>query len=135
MTDLVVLAGSAAVVALMVGVAALLGFRQAARVDEAELQKLLAGADPDARLAETLIAPDNRSAIARLADGKVLVAKVMGDRVTLRIAPQNALTVGVGAQSVRVRFADLGFPGLHIKLNADPPRWLADLAAGGGGNA
>lgn len=134
MDDLVILAGSAAVVTLMVLAAMGLGFRTKKRVDASELERLLALSEPGARIADTAFADDGTAALARLTDGKLLVAKSMADRVTLRLHGQSAVKLRVSPGSVSATFADLGFPALHMKLN-DPPRWLADLAAGGGGQA
>jgi hypothetical protein len=134
MKDLIVLGASAAVVLLMVLVAMILGFRARARVDASELERLVALSEPGARIADAAIADDGHAALARLADGKLVVAKSMGDRVTLRLHAPASVAFKLKAGSVSATFADLGFPVLHMKLN-DPPRWLADLAAGGGGKA
>jgi hypothetical protein len=131
MSDLVVLAGSAAVVAFMVAVAAMLGFRARAIVDAGAFERLLALSEPDARILDAAYADDGAAALARLTDGKLAIAKRMGDRVTLRIHAPDAVKLAVFQGEVRATFADLGFPVVHMKLN-DPPRWLADLAAGGG---
>jgi hypothetical protein len=134
MNDWLVLAASAAVVAFMVTVAALLGFRARASIDAHELERLLALYEPGARVAESAFATDGSAALARLTDGKLLIAKRMGDRVTLRIHALGAVKLAVTPGEVSAAFADLSFPILHMKLN-DPPRWLADLAAGCGGKA
>jgi hypothetical protein len=132
MTDqLAVLGGSAVVVALMIGVAAVLGFRQTARIELAELERLLAASEPGARIAEAAIGADGRAALARLADGRVLAAKAMGDGVSLRSYPASAVRVTLGDGRVRAAFADLGFPTLDMKLD-NAPRWLADLALSAG---
>lgn len=134
MKDLIVLGASTAVVLFMVLVAALLGFRARKRVDAAELERLVSLSEPGACIADSAIADDGGAALARLADGKLVVAKAMGDRVTLRLHAPNAVKLRVAPGSVSATFADLGFPVLNMKLN-DPPRWLSDLAAGGGGQA
>jgi hypothetical protein len=131
MQDLIILGASAAVVVFMVIVAASLGFRTRARVDQAELERLVALSEPGARVAEAAFADDGDAALARLTDGKLVVAKRMGDRVTLRLHAPASVALKLKPGSVSATFADLGFPVLHMKLN-DPPRWLADFAAGGG---
>jgi hypothetical protein len=132
MKDLIVLGASTAVVLLMVLVAMTLGFRARARVDASELERLVALSEPGARIADAAIADDGGAALARLTDGKLVVAKSMGDRVTLRLHAPSSVALKLKPGSVSATFADLGFPVLHMKLT-NPPRWLADLAAGGGG--
>lgn len=127
MNDLVVLAGSAAVVALMVAIAALLGFRARARVDAQELARLVALAEPGARVVDSVFADDGDAGLARLADGRLVIAKRMADRVTLRLHAPGSVKLRLTQGIARARFADLGFPVLHMKLAA-PPRWLVDLA-------
>lgn len=119
-----ILAGSAAVIVLMVGVAAALGFRPKAVLD-AQTLAALAQAE-GASLEQTLIAPDARSAVARLSGEKILVARVMGGDVSARIAPASAVRVASGGGGLSVTFADLGYPPLHMRVQ--PPAWLADLA-------
>ncbi len=131
MNQIVVLGGSAAVIALMLLIAALLGFWQTARIDAVALERLLADAEPDARIAESAIADDGRVALARLSDARVLIAKAMGDRIALRTYPSPAVTLRLRDRRLRAAFADLGFPTLNMKLS-DPPRWLVDWAASGG---
>lgn len=134
MKDWVILGASAVVVAFMVAVAALLGFRTRVRIDQRELERLLALSEPGARIAESACADDGAAALARLTDGKFAVAKTMGDRVTLRLHAPAQVALALERGGVRATFADLGFPVLHMKLE-NPPRWLAEVAAGGGGNA
>ncbi|MGD9815811.1 MAG: hypothetical protein AB7Q23_09810 [Hyphomonadaceae bacterium] len=122
-----VLLGSAAVVALMVGVAYVLGFRSAARLDEAALARLAAGEGD--RVAAALVAPDGRSAFARLASGKVMVARVMGDDISARIAAASGVRATLRGGMLSVRFADTGYPPLTMPA-PEPPAWLAELAAG-----
>lgn len=127
MNDLVVLAGSVTVVALMVAMAALLGFRTRATVNASELERLVALSEPGARIAESAFADDGDAALARLADGRIVVAKRMADRVTLRLHAPGSVKLRLTHGIVRARFADLGFPVLHME-HAAPPRWLVDLA-------
>lgn len=120
-----VLAGSAAVVVFMVAVAALLGFRNTAKIDALELARLAEA--EGARVEDSVIAPNARQALARLSGGRVMVARVMGADVSARIAPAGALHVAFRKGKLSARFADLGFPPLHMRLQA-PPSWLAELA-------
>lgn len=122
-----VLAGSAAVILLIVGVAAALGFRRGAKLDEAALQRL--ARNEGATVEEAVIAPDAKSAVARLSGGKLLIARVMGEDVSARIGALSAARVQRVGARLSIAFADLGYPPLHLKLAA-PPAWLAELGAG-----
>lgn len=123
-----VLAGSAAVVALMVFIAWMLGFRRAARLDEAELARIAAA--EGASVEGAVIAPDGKSAFARLSGGKLMIVRVMGDDVSARIAPASAARVSLAGGKLSAAFGDLGYPPLHMRVQAAPP-WLAELASGG----
>ncbi|MBC7769078.1 MAG: hypothetical protein H7124_09855 [Phycisphaerales bacterium] len=120
-----VLAGSAAVVLVMIGLAFALGFRKSAELNDAELARLAAA--EGARVEAAVIAPNGRHALARLSGGKLMVARVMGNDVSARVAPAGAVRVRVARGKLSAQFADLGFPPLHMRLQAPPP-WLAELA-------
>jgi hypothetical protein len=121
------LAGSIVAVLFMVGVAALLGFRSTARIDEAELQRL---ADAEgASMEGWVIAPDRKSALAQLESGKLMIARVMGADVSARIVPTGAARVQRRNGKLTVAFADTGFPPLDLSVDETPP-WLVQLAAG-----
>ena len=128
-TDLIVLAGSAAVVLFMISVAALLGFRQSARLDEAELARL--AASEGARIEAAIIDKVGRGALARLGDGKLLIARVMADGVSARVAPAGSLRLNLERDGLRVTFSDLGFAPLKLRLASNAPDWVRRLAAGG----
>lgn len=119
-----VLAGSAAVILLMVGVAFALGFRPRATLDDAALARM-AGAE-GAQLEGAVIAPDGKSAFARLSGGKVMVARALGGDVSARIAPASALRARLAGGKLSVQFADVGYPPLHMRIQDAPP-WLAEL--------
>jgi hypothetical protein len=119
-----VLAGSAAVILLMVGVAFALGFRPKAQLNDAALAQL--ASNEGASVEAALIAPDAKSALARLSGGKIMVARAMGGDVSARIAPASAVTARLKGEKLIVRFADVGYPPLHMKVETPPP-WLADL--------
>ncbi len=123
-----ILAGSAAVVVLMIAAAAALGFRQRARLDEAEISRFAAA--EGLNVEQAAIGEGARSAVARLSGGKILVVRVMGDGLSARVAPASATRIGLRGARVRIEFADVGFPPLNLQFNDAPPAWLADLAQG-----
>ncbi|MBL8547864.1 MAG: hypothetical protein JNL81_15465 [Hyphomonadaceae bacterium] len=126
--ELIELGGSAAVVLLMIGVAALLGFRMSARIDDAELARL---ADAEGlHVNGSVIAQNGRSALARLSDGRVMVARVMGADVSARFAAANKVRLDVKARRLHATFADVGFPPLKMKID-DSPAWLNEFSGGG----
>ena len=122
--DLFVTAGSAAVILLMLGVAWLLGFRQHARLDDAEIARLASaeGAQVEAAAFDT----KGRAAVARLSNGNLLVAKVMADGVSTRVLPVGQARVRLNKRKLNVAFGDLGYPSLTMRLDS-PPAWLAEL--------
>jgi hypothetical protein len=127
-SKLPVLAGSAAVIILMVGVAFALGFRPRVQLDDAALAKL--AESEGASVEAALIASDAKSALARLSGGKIMVARAMGGDVSARIAPASAVSAQLKGEKLSVRFADVGYPPLHMKVQT-PPAWLADLVGEG----
>ena len=127
MNEWIVTAASAGVVAFMVAVAFLLGFRARAALDEASLASLAAG-ETDA-IDASVIAPNRSAAFARLRSGKLMIARVMGADVSTRVAPAQAARVRLNAGKLSVAFADVGYPPLHMKLS-DAPAWVAALAKG-----
>lgn len=125
-TDLYVTLGSAAVIVLMLSVAWLLGFRQSARLDEAEVARL-ARAEGGAVEAAAIDAK-GRAAIAKLSGGLLLVARVMADGVSTRVLPQGQANVRLAKHKLSISFGDLGYPSLNMRLE-NPPAWLAELGA------
>lgn len=119
------LIGSIVAVLFMVGVAALLGFRRTARIDEAELQRLAAA--EGARVENAVVARNAKSALARLDGGKLMIARVMGADISARVFPASAARIRSRRGRVSVAFADTGFPPLELVVDETPP-WL--LAAG-----
>lgn len=119
-----VLAASLLAVLFMAGFAALLGFRDTARLSEDELQRLAAA--EGARYEGGVIAANGRSALARLEGGKLMIARVMGADISIRIAPAQTARVRLRNGRLGVAFADIGFPPLHMKVQ-QPPSWLAEL--------
>lgn len=126
MNDFVVLGASAAVVLFMIGVAGILGFRQTAKLDDAELDRL--AASEGAQVEAAAVDSKGRAAIAKLSGGKLLIAKVMADGVSARVLPQGQARVRANRGRVSVTFGDLGYPSLNMRLE-NPPAWLAELGA------
>ena len=129
MNEWVIMAASAAFVALMVAFAAVLGFRENIRLDEEALRKLAAA--EDASIEQWTIAPGARAAIARLSGEKLMAVRVMGDGVSTRIAPVQRTQIAVRGKGVSVAFADIGYPPLSLKMKEAPAEWLVSLAQGG----
>lgn len=123
-TDLYVTIGSAGVILLMLGVAWMLGFRQVAQLDNAELSKLAQA--EGARVETAAIDEKGRAALARLSNGKLLVAKVMADGISARVLPQGQAHLQLAKRTINVTFGDLGYPPLNIRLE-NPPAWLIEL--------
>jgi hypothetical protein len=125
MNEWIVTAGSVVVVLVMIGIAAALGFRTTATLDDAALRQL--AANDGASLEAAAIAPNARAAFARLSGGKLMIARVMGNDVSARIVPASAARVRYRGGKLSVTFGDLGYPPLHMQLESAPP-WLAALA-------
>lgn len=126
MTDAIVTAGSAAVVLFLVAVIYLAGFRAAARLD-ADVLKRLADAE-GVPIEAAVVDPGGRAALAKLAGGRLLAARVMGDEIGARVTPASAASVKLGKSRVRVALGDIGFPALNVRLGAEAPPWLLELA-------
>ena len=125
--ELIELGGSAAVVVLMIGVAAFLGFRMSARIDDNELARL--AGEESARVEDAVIAQNGRTALARLSDGRLMVARVMGADVSARFAAAKSVRVRLNGNRLNATFADVGFPPLNMRLG-DQPAWLAEMSRG-----
>ena len=123
------LAGSVIAVTLMVGLAAALGFRNTAKLDEAALARLAAA--EGASVEGAVVSRDGKHALARLTGGMLMVARAMGNDVSARVAPARAVRLKVADGRLRATFADLGFPALNMRLQHSPA-WLEELAGGGG---
>jgi len=123
-----ILAGSAAVVAFMVAVAWLIGFRAKVTLVDADLQRL--AASEGATIECAAIAPNGKGALALLSGDKAMIARVMGADISARVAPRAALHLRRRAGRLEAAFADLGFPPLNMRLT-DSPAWLSALAGEG----
>lgn len=135
MSDALVLAGSALVVAVLVAIAALLGFRERARLmSRADVAAALAATDRAASIVDAAFDREGRAAIATLADGRLALAKAMGDHIAVRIVAPNALRVRIRARIrargeaalVRAGVADFGFPGITLHV-VRTPDWLTAM--------
>ncbi len=127
LAELIELTGSATVVLLMIGVAAALGFRLSARIDDSELTRLAEA--EGVRLEGAVIAQNGRTALARLSDGRLMVARVMGADVSARFAAAQSVRLALKGDRLNATFADVGFPPLNMRLD-DQPAWLAELSRG-----
>jgi hypothetical protein len=127
MTDLIVTAGSAAVVLLLIGMAFALGFRGAMKLDESRLAALAAA--EGARVENAIVGADGRTGVAQLSGGKLLIAKVMGEDVSTRVVPAGGAQVRFRNGRLTVTFGDLGYPSLHMRLDQEPA-WLAAMHQG-----
>lgn len=118
------LLASLVAVLFMTGIAALLGFRQRARIDQAELARLAAA--ERLSIESAVISADATRALARLTGGKLLIVRVMGADVSARVAPAGAASIRRRDGGVVVAFADPGFPPLQMDLE-ELPTWLAEF--------
>ena len=126
MTDVLVLAVSAAVVALLALIAQALGFRVKGRfADAAAVGAAVARVEPRAVVRDAVI--DGAWAIALLEDGRLAVARAVGDSATARILCAGAPRPRVKRVKTGVRIIvpgfDMGFPGGALRL-ATAPAWL-----------
>ena len=128
MEDVIVTAGSAAVVLFLIVVIYLAGFRATARLDAQTIDRLAAA--EGAPVEGVVIDPSGRRALAKLAGDRLLVARVMGDEVGARVATASAASVRMRKEGVRVAFGDFGFPALDLRLEKSAPAWLNELARG-----
>jgi Mg2+/citrate symporter len=115
MSKLVIFAASLAGIALLVGLAWALGFRNRDRIDEARLRALAQDAAPGAEIVRVRIDADGRAGLAWLADSRVLTAAVMGDRIAVRLWREDDVRFDETARGLQVEFPDLGYPGLVLK--------------------
>jgi hypothetical protein len=114
-SKLVVFAASLAGIALLVGLAWALGFRGRDRVDEARLRALAAEAAPGLAIVRVRIDARGRAGLAWLADGRVLTAAAMGDRIATRLWRESDVRLQETGDAVKVTLPDLGYPFLTLK--------------------
>jgi len=127
--DLYVLAGSVAVVAFMVGLAQLLGFRAPAQFAGLEAARAaILSHDPDVIILDLVMSMDMRAALARLSDGRWAIARTVGDGAGVRVfAPERVCLTRRQGELILI-FADLGFPDVHVSLDVWPD-WIAQRLA------
>ena len=82
-------------------------------------------------VSNAVIARNGRAALARLSDGRMMVARVMGADVSVRFAAAKNVTLDVKSRRLNATFADVGFPPLSMKLD-DSPAWLDEFGSRGG---
>src|SRR5215813_25852 len=99
-TDIYVTIGSAAVIVLMLSIAWVLGFRQSAKLDDAEVARLAQG--EGAHVMAAAIDAKGRNAVAKLEGGKLLIAKVMADGVSARVLPQGQARVRLAPHKLSI---------------------------------
>lgn len=126
MTDALVLAASAVVVALLALIAQALGFRVKGRfADAAAVGAAITRVEPRAVVRDVVI--DGVWAIALLEDGRLAVARAVGDSATARILGASAPRPRVKPVKTGVRIIvpglDVGFPGGALRLQT-APAWL-----------
>lgn len=126
--DAVVTAASALVVALLIAAIYIAGFRAVARIDAAVLEKFAAA--EGASVEAAAIDPGGRAALAKLAGGKLMVARAMGDDVGVRVTPAAGASVRLRKGRARIAFGDIGFPALSLRVEGEPPAWLKEMAKG-----
>jgi hypothetical protein len=127
--DVIITLASLGVVAFLSLMAFLMGFRTGTRIDG--LDALLAESEPGAAISEGVVDARGKAAVARLADGRIFVARVIGDRISVRTLPARAVRARLGPNKAVLSFADLGFPRLRLRLGEErAPAWLAALGAG-----
>lgn len=131
MNDAVVLAASAVVVAVMALIARAMGFRVKGRFANAEAVGVaVRRVDAQAEIGDVVV--DGPWAIARLRDGRIALARALGDGMTARIlaptAPRPRVKPAKTGVRVIVPGLDVGFPGGVLRLPVAPD-WLAARGA------
>jgi hypothetical protein len=108
---------SALVSALLVGLAWLLGFRQTARIADAEAAlALVAKAEPDfIASGDVVLDKSGKAALVRGVDGAFCTIRVLGDGLTVRRFGPGTASISEEAGRLVVTSADLGFPKLVLE--------------------
>lgn len=127
MSDWIVLAASAGGVAFMVAMAALMGFRDRARIDARMLESLAMaeGAQAEANVVDVR----GLAGVARLKNGKWLVARALADGVGARVFAPDSVRVRRARSGLKLVFDDIGYPALSLRLSDEAPGWLQEKAA------
>lgn len=125
MNQLIISAASAGAVLALIALAWLLGFRTGVRLkSDADVQGAVESYEPGASVQHALIGADQKSALARLADGRFAAIKAMADRFAIRVFGEEALKLKRTRRGLRVAIADVGFPVLDLRFDGAPPFWL-----------
>lgn len=127
MSQWLILAASAGGVAFMVAVAALMGFRQRARIDASAFAEL--AALEGATVQASVVDKSGLAGVARLGDGRWLAARVMADGVGARAFAADAVRVRQSGDALKFSFGDVGYPAMTLRLNEPAPAWLKEKCA------
>ncbi len=123
--ELLTMLGSAAAVAALVVIAWLLGFRVRARLaSEEDARAAIEACEPGAAVAGVVLDTKGLSALARLADGRLALARSMGDRIAVRTAPSRNVRVRMMKAGLIATLPDIGYPPLRVRIDDAPPDWL-----------
>jgi hypothetical protein len=127
MNDAVVLAASAATVAILFAIAYAAGFRVRGRLDAEAVRAALMRLDPRARAADMVIG--QALAFALLDDGRVAIVRAMGDGASARLLQPGRVRIRIRRTKAGVALIapgiDPGFPGGAVRA-AEAPGWLTE---------
>lgn len=130
------LGGSFAALALIVGLAAALGFRAKRQIaGEVDFSQLGA---PYGGTRQIAIDAAGTGALALLGDGRLLVVRAVGSQLATRVVPLSAIAAlqvrPVPKRSgiaVTVRLKDFGFPAVRLRIAGNTlPDWINELQHG-----
>lgn len=123
--ELLTMLGSAAAVAALVVIAWLLGFRVRARLaSEEDARAAIEAYEPGAVVAGVVLDTKGLAALARLSDGRLALARSMGDRIAVRTAPSRNVRVRMMKAGLIATLPDIGYPPLRVRIDDAPPDWL-----------
>lgn len=126
--ELLTMLGSAAAVAALVAIAWLLGFRTRARLaSEEDARAAIQSYERGAAVAGVVLDTKGLAALARLADGRLALARSMGDRIAVRTAPARDVRVRMMKAGLIATLPDIGYPPLRVRFDGAPPDWLKTL--------
>jgi hypothetical protein len=122
--------------AFLIGLAYFLGFRGGRRF--ASEDEFLALSAPYGGATEHLMDASGAVGIALLRDGQLLVARIVGDKVAIRIFPQSAIQSLKSSQatpgkrlSIKMQFKDFAFSPVTLETTLGVlPAWLDQLPTG-----
>lgn len=128
---------SLAATGFLIWLAYFLGFRGGRRFESEEA--FLALSAPYGGATQHLMDAGGAGGIALLGDGQLLVAKIVGDKVAIRVFPLSALDRLVTSPakdgqhlSITLQFNDLGFSAMTLEMKMGTlPAWLDRLPTKG----